>query len=171
MKKILIIIGTARTESMTAQVAPLIINQLKGYADCVVIDVADYPQTHTLGLSHEQSSAYSNAVTSADGIIIISPEYNHSFPGELKMLIDNADDEYAKKPVGICGISSGPFGGARMMQSLKPVLTQLGMVPIVNNVYISSVEQVMNDGNWREPEIWYTRIKSMIDEMKEWIRE
>jgi NAD(P)H-dependent FMN reductase len=154
---------------MTAQIAQLIITQLKNHADCTVINVADYPQTHTLGLSEEQSNVYKNAVTNADGIVIIAPEYNHSFPGELKMLIDSADKEYAKKPVGICGVSSGPFGGARMIQSLKPVLTQLGMVPIIKNVHISHAEQVMDGANWREPEIWHTRITAMIDEMIGWM--
>jgi NAD(P)H-dependent FMN reductase len=171
MKQILVIIGTARADSMTVQVAPLIINQLKDRTDCeiTVIDVAHYPQTHTLGLSQEQSDAYSTAVARADGVVIISPEYNHSFPGELKMLLDAADDEYAKKPIGICGVSSGPFGGARMIQSLKPILTQLGMVPIIHNVHISHVDQVVNNGNWREPKIWQDRIHAMIQEMFEWI--
>jgi NAD(P)H-dependent FMN reductase len=172
MKKILIIIGTAREQSITKQIAPIIIRYLQTRSDCSVqvVDVVNYSQVHTLGLSDEKSSEYSRAVTSADGIVIISPEYNHSFPGELKMLIDSADDEYAQKPVGICGVSSGPFGGARMMQSLKPVLTQLGMVPIIHNVYISHAEQVMNNGDWREPELWNTRIDAMIDEMIRWMK-
>lgn len=171
MKNILVIIGTARTESMTAQIAPLIIEQLKalGTHTITVADVADYPQTHTLGLSDELSKQYTNLVTEAHGIIIIAPEYNHSFPGELKMLLDAADDEYAKKPVGICGVSAGPFGGVRMMQSLKPILTQLGMVPLVNNVAISHAEQVMEQGNWRESEVWHKRILSMMHEIESWM--
>lgn len=172
MKKMLIIIGTAREQSITRQIAPLIIRHIQNRTDCLVqiIDVIDYPQTHTLGLSDEKLSEFSQVVTHADGIIIITPEYNHSFPGELKMLIDNADDEYAKKPVGICGVSSGPFGGARMMQSLKPVLTQLGMVPIIHNVHISNAEQVVNDGDWREPEQWKARIDAMINELMSWMK-
>lgn len=171
MNNILVIIGTARAESMTAQIAPLVIEQLKalGTHTITVADVAEYPQTHTLGLSDTLSKRYSNLITEAQGIIIITPEYNHSFPGELKMLLDAADDEYAKKPVGICGVSSGPFGGVRMMQSLKPILTQLGMVPIVNNVAISHAEQVMEQGKWREPEVWQKRILSMMHEIDSWI--
>lgn len=169
MKKLLIIIGTAREGSMARQVAPLVIDQLGTVADCTVIDVAAYPQTHTLGLSTAMADAYAAAVTNADALVIIAPEYNHSFPGELKMLLDSADDEYAKKPVGICGVSSGPFGGARMMQSLKPVLTQLGMVPIVRNVHVSNVNDALHEGAWREPEVWATRIQSMVDELMSWM--
>lgn len=52
----------------------------------------------------------------ADGFIIVSPKYNHGYPGELKMLLDMLFAEFAHKPVGICGVSSVHWGGARMVE-------------------------------------------------------
>jgi NAD(P)H-dependent FMN reductase len=65
----------------------------------------------------------------ADGFIIVSPEYNHSYPGELKMLLDMLFSQYAHKPVGICGVSSGAWGGTRMVEQLRLVCLAFHLGP------------------------------------------
>ena len=60
---------------------------------------------------------FSDTVARADGLILVVPEYNHSFPGLLKHVLDTNLKEYIHKAAGICGVSAGPFGGARMIQS------------------------------------------------------
>ena len=165
MKKIAIIIGTARLESATQKIAPFIINHIKNYPDIevMVVDVQHYPQTATGGLSPELYEEYKKNIISADGVIIISPEYNHSFPGELKMLLDNLKQEYTKKPVAICGISAGAFGGARMIQSLEPVLLQMGMIPVRSHMYIGEVDRVIaqvQEGG--DVAIWEKRVYEMV---------
>ena len=57
----------------------------------------------------------------SDGFIIVSPEYNHGYPGELKMLLNMLFSQYAHKPVGICRVSSGAWGGTRMVEQLRQV--------------------------------------------------
>lgn len=172
MKKITIIIGTARPESMTAQIGKLIINHVKNIPDynLEIVDVADYPQTHTQGLDTGLLQDFHGKIDSAQGIIIVSPEYNHSFPGELKMLLDNLDEELDHKPVGICGVSSGPFGGARMIKSLQPIITQLGGVGMIHNVHVSMVNEILNKGQWKDVQVWSQRIDSLLQEMNSWIR-
>jgi NAD(P)H-dependent FMN reductase len=66
------------------------------------------------------------------------PEYNHSFPGLLKHVLDTNLKEYIHKAVGVCGVSAGPFGGARMIESLLPVLRELGLVTIFWDVYFGT---------------------------------
>ena len=75
-----------------------------------------------------KDSQFCATVERADGLIIVAPEYNHSFPGLLKHVLDTNLKEYIHKAVGVCGVSAGPFGGARMIQSLVPVLRELGLV-------------------------------------------
>jgi NAD(P)H-dependent FMN reductase len=56
---------------------------------------------------------FSATIERCDGLIIVTPEYNHGYPGLLKHALDMNLKEYIHKAVGICGVSAGPFGGAR----------------------------------------------------------
>lgn len=66
------------------------------------------------------------AIARADGVIIVSPEYNYSMPGVLKNAIDwisrLPDQPFAKKPVAIQSASMGVIGGARMQYHLRQTL-------------------------------------------------
>ena len=63
------------------------------------------------------------AVRAADGVIIVSPEYNFSIPGALKNAIDwvsrMPDQPFAGKPVAIQSATGGPLGGGRMQYDLR----------------------------------------------------
>ena len=81
------------------------------------------------------------------------PEYNHSFPGLLKHVLDSNLKEYIHKAVGVCGVSAGPFGGARMIQNLLPVLRELGLVTIFTDVYFGGAGKLFDPatGNLTDP--------------------
>ncbi len=67
------------------------------------------------------------AIRAADGVVIVSPEYNWSIPGALKNAIDWVsrikDMPFKDKPVAIQSASGGPVGGARMQYHLRMALT------------------------------------------------
>jgi chromate reductase len=70
------------------------------------------------------------AVESADGILIVSPEYNRSIPGALKNAIDWGSrprnrNSFARKPTAIIGASPGSIGTAVMQSSMRAVLSYL----------------------------------------------
>lgn len=69
------------------------------------------------------------AIRQADGIIIVSPEYNYSMPGVLKNALDWLSrlpgQPFVGKPVAIQSASMGPFGGARMQYHLRQTLVFL----------------------------------------------
>jgi len=83
-------------------------------------------------------------VNEADALIFVVPEYNHSFPGLLKHVLDTNLKEYIHKAAGICGVSAGPFGGARMIQNFLPVLRELGMVTIFLDVYFGNAGKLFD---------------------------
>ena len=109
--------------------------------------------------------AFSEQMKRADGIIIVSPEYNHSFPGLLKHALDTNLEEYIHKAVGICGVSAGPFGGSRVIESLLPVLRELGLVTIFTDVNFSNVGSVFADDGKLLEEKFTGRVGKFLDEL------
>jgi NAD(P)H-dependent FMN reductase len=109
---------------------------------------------------------FSATVNRADGLILVVPEYNHSFPGLLKHVLDSNLKEYIHKAVGVCGVSAGPFGGARMIQSLVPVLRELGLVTIFWDVYFGTAGKLFDPatGNITDP-AYVGRVKKFVDEL------
>ncbi len=74
-------------------------------------------------------TAWADAIRSADGVIIVSPEYNWSIPGGLKNAIDWVsrlkEVPFTNKPVALQSCSGGLLGGARMQYHLRMALTTL----------------------------------------------
>ena len=74
-------------------------------------------------------NAFADAIRAADGVIIVSPEYNWSIPGPLKNAIDwvsrMKDQPCANKPVALQSCATGALGGARMQYHLRQSLTSI----------------------------------------------
>jgi chromate reductase len=72
---------------------------------------------------------FAAAIRAADGIIVVSPEYNWTIPGPLKNGIDwvsrMKDQPFREKPVAIQSASQGPVGGARMQYHMRMMFTYL----------------------------------------------
>lgn len=79
---------------------------------------------------------WAGKIAEADGFIVVTPEYNHSFSSALKNNIDYLYKEWNKKAVAFVGY--GMSGGASAIQQLRGVATELQMAPIRNEVYIMS---------------------------------
>ena len=74
-------------------------------------------------------NVWADAIRAADGVIIVSPEYNWSIPGGLKNAIDWVsklkDVPFKDKPVALQSASTGQVGGARMQYHLRMALTSI----------------------------------------------
>jgi NAD(P)H-dependent FMN reductase len=99
------------------------------------------------------------------GLIIVAPEYNHGYPGMLKHALDSNLKEYIHKPVGLCGVSAGGFGGTRVVESLLPVMRELGLVSIFWDVNVSSVGKVFDDSGRLVDDALLRRLKKFLDEL------
>lgn len=79
-------------------------------------------------------SAFREALSRADGLVIVSPEYNYSIPGPLKNAIDWAsrgeDSPLLHKPVALMGATPGMWGTARMQLAFNAVFQFLDMRPV-----------------------------------------
>jgi chromate reductase len=88
-------------------------------------------------------------VRRADGLLIVTPEYNFSIPGGLKNLIDwlsrGEDQPFAGKPVAIMSASGGPVGGARVQYDLRKVLLFVNAMTLVKpEVFVGNVATKFN---------------------------
>jgi NAD(P)H-dependent FMN reductase len=160
---ITIILGTGREGAMSQKVAEFVVDEAKHYGfEVEFIKVKDWlDKPYTGGMSEEKRNKASEILKNSQGFLIVSPEYNHSFPGELKLFLDEFYEEFNHKPVGICGVSSGKLGGARMVESLRLVLIELKMIPLRNAVYFSNVRNFEND-----KDSYKEFLKNLFDELK-----
>lgn len=163
-----IILGTAREGRSSENAANFVLGEIKKYPDVEteLIDVHDYrlAATDNTGSSAE-AQKLKEKIFRADGYIIVSPEYNHGYPGELKMMLDMLYTEYARKPVGICGVSMGGLGGARMVEQLRLVSIEFHMVPIREAVYFSGARQLFDENGAIKDESYSQRVKTFADEL------
>src|SRR5438046_7301144 len=132
-----VVIGTPRQGRLTEPAANFVFGEVSKRNDIEteLIDIRKIPIRMDDAGEAIKDSQFSSTVTRADGLILVAPEYNHSFPGLLKHVLDTNLKEYIHKAVGVCGVSHGPFGGARMIQSLLPVVRELGLVAIFSDIY------------------------------------
>jgi len=62
---------------------------------------------------------FTSKIKTADGIIIVTPEYNGGYPAALKNVIDFLYADWYKKPIAIATVSDGSFGGTQVITSLQ----------------------------------------------------
>src|SRR5207248_7108984 len=118
-----VIIGTPRQGRLTEPAANFVFGEVSKRNDIEtqLIDIRKIPVAMDDAGEALKDSQFSAKVARADGLILVVPEYNHSFPGLLKHVLDTNLKEYIHKSVGVCGVSACPFGGAGIGSSLSQV--------------------------------------------------
>src|SRR5881392_1700861 len=163
-----VIIGTPRQGRLTEPAANFVFGEVSKRSDIEteLIDIRKIPVAINDAGEALKDSQFSATVSRADGLILVVPEYNHSFPGLLKHVLDTNLKEYIHKAVGICGVSAGPFGGARMIQSLLPVLRELGLVTIFSDVYFGTAGRLFDPASGKIIDPAYThRVEKFLNEL------
>ena len=164
------ILGTARNGRRSLAVAEAVMDLMKQRSLMTsLIDVADYRIAAT-GDNAAGLDRYREIVAAADGLIIVAPEYNHGYPGELKLLLDSDFSAYVRKPVGLVAVSSGRIGGARLAEQLRLLTTALRMVPVSPALHVVDVDRaITEDGQLASPSLEQVA-NDMLDEVS-WFAE
>jgi NAD(P)H-dependent FMN reductase len=154
-----VIIGTPRQGRFTEPAANFVFGEVSKRSDIEteLIDIRKIPIRMDDAGEALKDSEFSATVSRADGLILVAPEYNHSFPGLLKHVLDTNLKEYIHKAVGVCGVSAGPFGGARMIENLLPVLRELGLVTIFWDVYFGTAGKLFEPSTGEITDPAYSR--------------
>src|SRR4051812_47054383 len=142
-----VILGTARQGRESEHAGRLVFEQTKKRAgiETELVDVRTLPMRLDDAGEQMKDAKFSKTIDRCDGVIIVTPEYNHGYPGLLKHALDMNLKEYIHKAVGICGVSAGGFGGARVIENLLPVLRELGFVTIFWDGYFSHAGRLFDD--------------------------
>jgi NAD(P)H-dependent FMN reductase len=88
---------------------------------------------------------FAEKIKGADGIIIVTPEYNGGYPASLKNVIDLLYAEWYKKPVGIATVSDGDFGGTQVITSLQFTLWKMKAWTIPAMFPVPSISKNFDD--------------------------
>lgn len=84
-------------------------------------------------------------IKAAEGVLIVTPEYNGGYPSSLKNVVDLLYDEWRKKPVAICTNSAGPFGGAQVLTSIQFSLWKIGAWTVPAMFPVPKVHEAFNE--------------------------
>ena len=162
-----VILGTSRKGRASVHAARLLVELLNRRAGVSsdVVDIASLSLPVDDAGEAIKDATFSAAISAADGLVIVAPEYNHSFPGLLKHTLDSCLSEYIHKAVGLVGVSAGPFAGIRVVQSLLPVMRELGLVTIFWDINIGQVGKVFAEDGRLLDEAFIKRSDRFIREL------
>jgi NAD(P)H-dependent FMN reductase len=109
---------------------------------------------------------YAQKIKNADGVLIITPEYNGGYPASLKNAIDVLYDEWYKKPVGIVTVSDGSFGGTQVITSLQFSLWKMKAWTIPAMFPVPRVDDTFDDnGLPKNKDAVLPRAESFLNEL------
>ncbi|KQV26305.1 NADPH-dependent FMN reductase [Yonghaparkia sp. Root332] len=164
MTRIMIIVGSVRPGRVGLSVAEWVRDRVQetvqrdrhGGGDAASIDLVDLAELNLPFLDEPHhpvkkqytkphTVAWSERVSAADAIVLVSPEYNHSYSPALKNAIDFLFTEWAHKPVAVVSYG-GASAGTRGVAALDPVLSTVGLVKIAANPEINFIGSKMVDG-------------------------
>lgn len=151
--------GTARVDNMSQHVAQAVATALTAHTDTVTLTSVDAHIERAVtvppwgaGGADTHPTAWKELVAKTDAFVFVLPEYNHSYPGEWKLLMDTLFAEYKGKQAYVVGVGGGQFAGARVVEHVLPVLVNYQFRLGNERLHIASASQtVAIDGTITDP--------------------
>jgi NAD(P)H-dependent FMN reductase len=131
-----------------------------------LFDEPQHPMMRQYQNAH--TKIWSKLIDAGDALIFVTPEYDYFVPASLVNAIDYLAHEWHYKPAGFVGYG-GASGGMRSVQAAKPLVSNMGMMPMPASVFIHFIAKYINDDN--ELQLTEEHEKSailMLDELEKW---
>jgi len=144
--KIVALVGSLRQGSLNRALLREAIAAAPAGVEVEILEISDIPlyngDVQDQGFP-ESVTRLADSIRQADGLVIVSPEYNYSISGVLKNTIDWLSrvpkQPFAEKPVGLMGASMGAMGTVRAQNHLRQVLICLnGLVMNKPEIYVGT---------------------------------
>ena len=164
-----VLLGTNRKQRNSVFVAKWLLGEMEKRAEIRtrLFDVAgfhlpydDYGQ----GLK-DSFPEWRDAVVQADGLVIVTPEYNHGYPGVLKAVLDLLLREYVHKAVAFVGVSAGPWGGTRVIEAMVPMVRELGLAVSFADLNFPYVQKTFDAEGKLLDQKYEGRVVDFLDEL------
>lgn len=164
-----IVLGTPRKARESEDVARWVHGKMEEHdqIESQFFDVCDFDIPHgEYGPEiNDRFPEWRDAIVKADGLVIVTPEYNHGYPGSLKSVLDLLLREYVHKAVAFVGVSAGPWGGTRVIESCIPMVRELGLAVTFSDLNFPKVASKFDeDGNLLD-ENYEKFVKGFLDEL------
>lgn len=144
---IAVISGTNRPGAQTLRVAKIIEKRLRAQgAETELLSLQDLPaeifRPDAYATKPAAFARFNDAILKAEGVYIVTPEYNGSFPGVLKLFIDmlKFPEAFEKRPVAFCGVAAGMWGALRSVEQLTQIFQYRNAFTFNERVFLARVE-------------------------------
>jgi NAD(P)H-dependent FMN reductase len=177
--RLVVIYGSVRSERQGIRAARFIVDETRRRGhEVTLIDPLEYRlplldkmyKEYPKGRAPEVLEQLAALIVPADGVVVVSGEYNHSIPPALSNLLDHFLEEWFWKPSAIVCYSAGSYGGVRAAMQLRMMLAELGTVSIPSIFPVPRVQEAFaEDGTPTDPKT-RDRAKKFLDEL-DWYAE
>jgi NAD(P)H-dependent FMN reductase len=176
--RLAVIVGSVRDGRIGSTVATWFAGQAAHRAD-VEVDVIELAEVPTGAAAPSTSppeevlaglTELTPRLAAVDGFVVVTPEYNHSYPAALKNAIDWHTTQFHAKPVAFLSYG-GLSGGLRAVEHLRPVFAELHAVTTRDTVSFHGVWECFDsDGRPKDPHGPATAAKTLLDQVTWWAR-
>ena len=162
-----VLAGTTREQRKSIFAARLVAEVGNTFEDVEteVIDPKDFNFPGDGNDPEGKDPRYTAITQRAQGFFIVTPEYNHSFPGSLKRMLDSELENYLHKPVAFGGASSGQWGGVRAIEALVGSVREMGLIPTFTDVQFPKVQDIFDEHGVLLDEAYRKRIERAWTEL------
>jgi NAD(P)H-dependent FMN reductase len=173
MYTIPIIVGSIREGRQSPRVAKFLERKLRatGRVNPQIVDLRELglplmeERLRFLKDPPESVVSFGRTIAAADAVVIVSPEYNGSYPGALKNAIEFLSSEYRRKPFGIVTASSGNFGGMAALGPLRLLALAVGAYPIAASFPVSRVGESFDEEGTALDASYEKRVEAWLGEL------
>lgn len=141
-----------------------------------LIDLHDWPMPFfnearppASGHYAPEARAWADKIATADGYVIVTPEYNHGYTAVLKNALDHIYAEWNNKPVAFIGYG-GSSGGSRAVQQLRQVVIELQMTPIREGILLPFARRLFDENGDIKDFSYDARVHALLDQLEWWAR-
>lgn len=174
MRKIAIISPSVRKGRNSHRAALFFLNLIteKNLAEAEILDLLEYDfPLFNERLKYQDSPLkrakdFAERIKSADGVIVLSVEYNGAPPASLKNAVDLLTDEWRRKPLAFVSLSDGHFGGTQAIIALQFAFLKLGAVSVPSVLRIPFIKDAFDvNGVPGNRETWDKRGVALVNEL------
>ena len=164
-----VLLGTNRKQRKSVLAAKWVVGEMEKRPEILtrLFDVADFALPHDdYGQEiKDQFPEWRDAIIAADGLVIVTPEYNHGYPGALKGVLDLLLREYVHKAVAFVGVSAGPWGGTRVIEAMLPMARELGLAVTFTDLNFPHVQRIFDEQGKLLDNAFEKRAAAFLDEL------